>query len=644
MRRKQHSNSGNTQVVQDMASQMAQMKKDGYQVFSASVIGAGSELYKQYGVLNFAPLSPSTQDIFNYGTDTDATAPKSCGPVPGGFTSSGGEIPVSSCGASDKGYIEWGLGNRLPNWIALANSMLPYTAAAIKFNVDTACGLGVRPMYRLYSGVAGQSAEVEIPYETAGEVLRQRILAKQKEIMNLTAQRNNVKSANQAEAPAANDMIVLLNKALADESETPNENQKPARYPHRSAGEDYYTSMSCDMLDEVIATLLSEIADLKKQLGVWRKTNRSVKSFLRRTNTSLLNHNLFNDFLTYGICFSEVQLTQNGSRNQSDAAWKPTIESLGWRNALTCRLERMDEENVSRHVYLSNSWLDPIDRHGGDEVPDVHIDALPAINPMSPVDDLERTLRTFRTLSAKAEKESGQQLGVASRPCRHIMPIAYTTAGRAYYPQPSYWSIYNDIYQFACTIIRDRAIRKRNESMFGYIVYVHADYLEKLTSQINAQNTDEERNKIKQQEMAKIKSFLANKQNNGQAFAACTFTGHDGKDHDAFRIEQVSMANKQAAEADKTEIADISSIILFALECHPDLIGSTPGGASSSGGTYQREMLQIKQSKLAPSQGMVLELYNLVRDFNGWDDRLCWHIVQRSLTTLDRSHSGTVDE
>lgn len=640
---RKHSNSGTTQVVQGMASQMEQMKKEGYQVFSSSVWGANSELYNQYGVLNFAPLSPSTQGIFNHGTDMDASAPKSCGPMPGGFTSSGSEIPVSGCGASGRGYIEWGLGNRLPNWIALANGMLPYTAAAIKFNVDTACGLGVRPMYRLYSGVAGQSAEVEIPYETAGDVLRQRIIAKQKEVMNLTSQRQNITSAATTSTPAPNAMAVLLN-AVQNETDAQPEQPDTERYPHRNAGEDYYTSMSCDMLDEVIATIMAEIADLKKQLSVWRKTNRAVKTFLRRTNTSLLNHNLFNDFLTYGICFPEVRLTQNGSRNPSDAAWRPTIESIGWRNALTCRLERMDEEGVSRHIYLSNSWLDPIDRHSTDVMPDTHIDALPAINPMSPVDDLSRTLRTFRSLSARTEAETGKPLGIAARPCRHIMPIAYTTPGRAYYPQPSYWSIYNDIFQFACTIIRDRAIRKRNESMFGYIVYVHADYLDKLTSQLNAQNTDEERNRIKQAEMNKIKSFLANKQNNGQAFAACTFTGHDGKDHDAFRIEQVSMANKQAAEADKTEIADISSIILFALECHPDLIGSTPGGASSSGGTYQREMLQIKQSKLASSQALVLELYNLVRDFNAWDDRLCWHIVQRSLTTLDRSHSGTVDE
>ena len=145
-------------------------------------------------------------------------------------------------------------------------------------------------------------------------------------------------------------------------------------------------------------------------------------------------------------------------------------------------------------------------------------------------------------------------------------------------------------------------------------------------------------------EIQKIKQFLSDKKNNGQSFAACTFTGSDGKDHDAFRIEQVSMANKSAAEADKTEIADISSIILFAMECHPDLIGSTPGGASSSGGTYQREMLLIKQAKMTQMQNLLLEVYNLVRDINEWDEHLTWHITQRSLTTLDRSHSGTVDE
>lgn len=640
-----------------MQESAASLKAEGYRVLPTELLGEGAQsLYSQYGAMNFAYMSTNAAAVGN-GTDADAGGGpyNSFSTVPGGFTSAGCEQPVGKCGTKGKGYIAWGAANNLPNFISILNSMLPYTAAAIKFNVDTACGIGIRPMYRTNSGVAGQFSETEIPFELAGKAIIGRIQALQKEVFNLLKDKENVvfvetsaaegEGTQSATVPGESSSgIKIITNAPMPAEPQPEEPEQPTaeapRYPHRSAGADYYKALSCDYLDDIIATYNKQIACLKKDLGIWEKTNKAVETFLKKTNTTLLNHNLFNDLISFGCCFPEIRLTMNGRNQDINTNWKPTIESIGWRNALTCRMEKFDESNVSRNIYISNYWLNTNEQHSAGA--EFDIDALPAIDPSCPAYDLKHSLVKFRVDAGRGTEEENRD--ISRRQCRRVLPITYTTPGRAYYSLPSYWSIYNDIYQFASTIIRDRAIRKQNESMFGYVVYVHSDYLERLTSQLNAQATDAEKQAIKKAEIDKIKSFLRNKRNNGAALAACSFTGNDGKDHDAFRIEQVSMANKNAAEADKTEIADISSIILFALECHPDLIGSTPGGASSKGGTYQREMLQIKQAKLAPTQQMVIEAYNLVRDFNEWDSHLCWHIVQRSLTTLDRSHSGTIDE
>lgn len=573
----------NNRTAVPLSPNADKLKREGYTVMPSMILGEGaSELYSQ-GAMNFA---------YTGGVNTSSRTGESMSHIPGGFTSAGSEQPVLSdnIGTPGKGYIAWGAGNNLPNFISILNSMLPYTAAAIKFNVDTACGIGIRPMYRTSSGVAGQFAETEIPFELAGKAILQRIQALQKEEYNFIKDEHPTDSARKL------------------------------------------------LLDSIMSNYSEQIAALKKDYEVWERTNNAVRRFLKRTNTTLLNHNLFGDLISFGCCFPEIRLSQGGKRQELNSQWKPTIESVGWRNALTCRLERYDENNVSRHVYLSNYWLNTNEQHGAD----LTIDALPAIDPSCPASDLTSTVRRFRMKATFDTEEENRN--ITKRKCRHILPVTYTTPGRSYYSLPSYWSIYNDIYQFASTIIRDRAIRKRNENMFGYVIYVHSDYLDRLVDQLDASATEDDKKRIKAEEIDKIKRFLRDKANNGASMAACMFTGNDGQEHDAFRIEQVSMANKNAAEADKTEIADISSIILFALECHPDLIGSTPGGASSKGGTYQREMLQIKQAKLAPTQQMVIEIYNLVRDFNEWDPHLCWHIVQRSLTTLDRSHSGTIDE
>ena len=73
------------------------------------------------------------------------------------------------------------------------------------------------------------------------------------------------------------------------------------------------------------------------------------------------------------------------------------------------------------------------------------------------------------------------------------------------------------------------------------------------------------------------------------------------------------------------------------------MIGATPG-VSSNGGTYQREMLLINQAKKANLQQLMLAPYALLRDFNGLDPLLDFHIRQRVLTTLDNSKTGVVEE
>lgn len=598
--------------------------------------------------------------------------------------SSGTEQSVSDCGTPGLGYIEHGAGNLLPNIISIANSMLVYTAAAIKFNIDTACGIGMQPMYKYYTNAGGSTEEKCIPYSAAGSMLRDRIVSLQKQIMTLT------KDYKTAAPLAADDTATAVNgsdKAPIDNGATapldgiitvpsapvaPNatvpegspsgpidpdtdDTTTPDIPPHHTFspdGEDFHR-IADDTLFDIIQQLTAEINDCKKALGIWQRTMRQVQRFMARTNIDKLNQMLFSDLVTFGICYPEIELSQDGNTEKS-GLWNPKIVGLNWRSVLSTRKERYAEDGYSHNVYLSNFWLNPQDRSTEDT--SSNITSLPAINPLHPYDSLVRSLRQWRQQAQRAEDnlaehpndEQAQLLAkqyvTARRPTRHVMPVAYDTPGRLYYPVPAYWSIYNDIYQYAMNIIRDRAIRKQNENMFGRIIYVHADYLERLTNQIDAQQTDKQRQAIKENEVKKIKDFLSNKLNNGQTLAAVTFTGADGKPQDAFRIETVPYSTRETAEADKTEIADISSIILFALECHPDLIGSTPGGASSSGGTYQREMLQIKQAKMAPTQQLIINAYNLVRDYNRWDSHLCWHIMQRTLTTLDRSRRGTIDD
>ena len=99
------------------------------------------------------------------------------------------------------------------------------------------------------------------------------------------------------------------------------------------------------------------------------------------------------------------------------------------------------------------------------------------------------------------------------------------------------------------------------------------------------------------------------------------------------------LSSKQEADANKTELEELSNIIFLSLGIHSILIGNNLS-SSSSGGTQQREMYELKKLFSLPTQLIMLAPYYLTRDFNDWDDHLEWEIGQMTLTTLDRNKNG----
>lgn len=675
-----------------LSAQMQRLQSEGYAVLPSSFAEGSHDLLADLPpILNF---TSHHHDM--YGRPISGGHRPSSDPLrtAGGFTSSGMVIPTpDAIGTPGRGYIAWGSNNNLPNCVALANNTLVYTAVAQKFNIDTLCGLGIEPIYTFHQTVGCNENEEYISYEHAGSYIDGRIQKLQTQLFNLLKDHQAAPAVNASNAVFGNPSPAVSGEAIPiqtppakspitpDDPDTAPEDTPttdPGALPiadlHHPDGQGY-KRYADTILDDIITNVRAQITQLRREKKVWGKTWAQLKRVMAASNPVRLAHDLSTDMATYNICFPEILLSQDTTRQSDSASWKPRIAAIRYRDALTCRLEEKDPEGVSRYVYISNQWLDTAEatrqqQHATapsqpqnltpSQPQNLTIAALPALDPTCASLDLDQRIRQFRTAAAAARDrvantepgtsehdEAQAQLALfdaASRPTRFILPVDYRTTGRYYYPQPAYWTIYRDIYQFASNIIRDRAIRKQNEAMFTYVLYVHQGYLDKLTQQLNAQKTEEEKKAFRHAEVQKIKDFLSNKQNNGSTLAATTFIGPDGKDHDAFRVERIDYNTKSNAEADKTEITDISSIIMFAFECHPDLIGSTPGGASSSGGTYQREMLLIKQAQMVPMQQLMLYPWYVAKDFSKWDTHLDFKIKQKVLTTLDASKTGTTEE
>ena len=370
-----------------------------------------------------------------------------------------------------------------------------------------------------------------------------------------------------------------------------------------------------------------DIAELENDYSTWKRTMEGIQTFMENTDTKLLLLQLACEFHLTGMCFPEVRLSSDV--DVQTQSWKPKVTGLGFYSCWKSRLERRDKDDRINYLYISNKWLE------GKTAEKEDISVLPLLDPMSPGYDLKQRLVDIRTEN---------QLKPGKRPTRYVIPVAYPSPGHPYYTQPSWYSIFGgNIYEYASTIISDRAIRRKNSNIIGRVIYVHTGYLEQVFIQRNAQ-TSEEKQAIFDEIVSEVNAFLRDPENSGESLFAYSFIGNDGKEHESYRIVEIPASNKNSADANKTELEEVCNILFFAQGLQPSLIGAVPGHSGSSGGTYQREMLLIKQLLLSPTQSLLLKPFEVVSTINEWDKKLVWRVQQMALTTLDNSKTGMTEQ
>ena len=377
----------------------------------------------------------------------------------------------------------------------------------------------------------------------------------------------------------------------------------------------------------------AQIDALEKEYEKWDSSNVEIAALLRRNNLHLTYLQLIEDMQDQNICFPEITLNKRTldakGKNAPTNMWTPKITGLRYRSAHTCRLERKDDNGRINYVYVSNRWYDQVSGVAT-TLDEQKIDALPALDPQAPLTDLQRIVRETR-------KENGS---IRRRPTRFILPIAYPSAGRPYYPVPAWQSIFSgDIYEYLMTMVSDRNRRRQNSNVIGRIIYLNNEYMQRLYMQKKA-DTEDQKLKVFTELRDQINSFLEDRDNTGKPLVAYTFLGSDGKVYESWKIVEIEANNKQTAEANQKELAEISSIVFFAFGLDSRLVGNSPGDVASSGGTDLRERYLLKQVQMSPMQQLLLLPLYLIKYFNDLDEHLEWEIPREVLTTLDNSKTG----
>lgn len=513
------------------------------------------------------------------------------------FGSSGGENKAKpeGVGTPDLGFMEWGLGNRLPNLVYLLSKMSPFPAAGVDFVKKILVGRGPSPKYHYTQYVGGNITEKSISYASAGTLLRGQIAdLKAKEKQMSESEKQTSRSVNQS-SESNNQLSQLANNSESEDSE--------------------------------------EMKSLKAALEEWKRTNEEMQAFVDNNDLHKTYLEMAGDMSLMSQCFCELQLNQRqldkDGRPVPTSQWNPKIVGIKPRSVFTTRLERMDSQYRINYAYLSNQWLDSTQTLTES---DRRIAAVPYLAADTAVADLNRHVREARQ----------QRVSRKNRPTRFIM--SPRDFGGPYYADAMWHSIFaGSIFEYAFTIIDDRLTRKRNSNIIGRVIYIHQEYLKQLYTQ-QGENKSKTMAQIQQEVFTDINRWLSNPDNAGQALISAVFTGLDGKEHKAWEIVEIETKVNSQAQAEKTELQEISSIIFFAMGLDSKLIGNTPGDATSSGGTDLRERFLVKQIQFAPLQQLMLRPLEVISKFNGWDPHLVWQIDREVLTTLDNSKTGVTKQ
>ena len=511
------------------------------------------------------------------------------------FGSSGGENKAKpeGVGTSELGFMEWGVGNRLPNLVYLLSKMSPFTAAGVDFVKKILVGRGPCAKYHYTQYVGGNITEKFIPYPSAGTLLRG-------QIADLKAKERAAQQNSEGNNPATENPISVL-------------------LDNNKEGEDS-----------------EEIKSLKKDLAEWERTNKELQEFIDNNDLHQTYLDMAGDMSLMSQCFCELQLNQRqldaNGHPVPTSQWDPKVIRLKHRSVFTTRLERMDDQYRINYAYTSNQWLDSSQVQTSLKPEDMRIAAVPYLAADTAVKDLDRRVREARQ----------QRVSRKNRPTRFIM--SPRDFGGPYYADALWHSIFaGSIFEYAFTIVDDRLTRKRNSNIIGRVIYIHQEYLKQLYTQ-QGENKNKTMAQIQQEVFSDINAWLSNPDNAGQALISAVFTGLDGKEHKAWEIVEIESKANSQAQAEKTELQEISSIIFFAMGLDSKLIGNTPGDATSSGGTDLRERFLVKQIQFAPLQQLMLRPLEVITRVNKWDSHLVWQIDREVLTTLDNSKTGVAKQ
>lgn len=333
--------------------------------------------------------------------------------------------------------------------------------------------------------------------------------------------------------------------------------------------------------------------------------DKDIKSFLE---TSRIHEQLmmaFMDIEASGYAVLQFHFSKDHK--------KIAMVSCEFTRAPWCRFAKRNSEGNIPKVYLNANF--GTQEHKADD--DKEIECLPVF---WDVDDI--------TKLAKAYKKS------------FAVILRVPDLRRQYYPRPDWNSVIDSgWYEVGQAIPKSKLHLLKNQFAIKYHIEIHKDYWHTRFGSVEwARMSDAEKQAAKKTELDTITTYLQGTDKIGSTFFSEMFEAIGGTGNSELRslIKINEMQFKTADGSFMKESNESSDHKLSALMIHPEIIGSAPGSKMGAGsGSASRVAFNQRVSLSLFKQQLILDVFRVARDYNGWDPKLVFYIRNSLITTLD---------
>ena len=302
------------------------------------------------------------------------------------------------------------------------------------------------------------------------------------------------------------------------------------------------------------------------------------------------------------------------------------IVNIRHKDVAYCRLQRPDKNGRIENVFFGDF------RHFQQER---EAEVIPLLDLYDPLGDLLARMGKapdpYTGIWGKAPKDGSN--------CKFAIITRMPTPGMQYYPIPYYASIFDDAWY---DIYRLIGIGKRymikNTSAPRIQIEVHRNYWDELCNNEGLIEPEERKARILR-EKENIIDFVCGPENAGKALITGYYLDPNGKEQRMVRIINLSEGNKKEGGDWAEDMSEASNALCFALGCHPNLIGATPGKSQmNNSGSDKRELFIMKQSLEKSSHDIMAKPWHVILHYNLWADRnITVDVPMIELTTLDKN-------